>query len=122
MIAQELQATGSTVDKFCTHTGEVVTGSLLEAARNRVADWYEENAAAVKRDNPYAEHVTEGRKNWIFSKAISFAHRVRTGQECGFSVWQRINMALTSECVPLLPPEPKRDRRTYRDITRMYTD
>lgn len=88
--------------QFRTHTGEVVTGERLASALNAVADWYAENARAIRREDAYASHVTEETKERSLTEGLAFAEQVRRGEVGGFSVWQRINTHLTGECVALL--------------------
>lgn len=88
--------------QFRTHTGEIVRGAKLAAAVNAVADWYADNARAIRREDGYASHVTEQRKDELLAKGLAHAEEVRRGESCGFSVWQRINTHLTGECVALL--------------------
>ena len=87
---------------FRTHTGEMVTGERLASALNAVADWYAENARAIRREDTYASHVTEETKERLLTEGLAFAAQVRRGEVGGFSVWQRINTHLTGECVALL--------------------
>lgn len=89
--------------QFRTHTGEVIEGERLQAAIEKVADWYRDNSIAIRAEDCYADHVTEERKEEILEKGLAFAERVRAGEITGFSVWQRINTELTGECVALLP-------------------
>ncbi len=91
------------MDHFRTHTGEIVSGERLRAAINEVADWYADNARAIRREDLYASHVTEARKEESLARGLEFAEEVRRGEACGFSVWQRINTKLTGECIALLP-------------------
>lgn len=91
-----------TTTHFRTHDGRIVTGERLAAALNAVADWYAENARAVRREDAYAAHVTEETKERRLSDGLAFAEGVRAGERVGFSVWQRVNTHLTGECVALL--------------------
>lgn len=88
--------------QFRTHTGETVTGERLTAALNKVADWYAENARAIRKEDLYAGHVTEATKDAQLAKGLEFAEQVRRGEARGFASWQRINTELTGECVALL--------------------
>lgn len=91
--------------RFRTHTGELIEGEQLRAALNAVADWYEANARAIRREDCYASHVTETRKDELLNKGLEFAASVRRGEQLGFSVWQRLNAHITGECVAFLPKE-----------------
>ena len=86
-----------------THTGEQVTGERYTAARDKVADWYADNARAIRSSDCYAAHVTTEQKDSALAKGLAFAAGLKAGERYGFSVWQRINEELTGECVALLP-------------------
>ena len=88
---------------FRTHTGEIVTGDRLTAALNAVADDWAENARAIRREDRYASHVTEDRKDENLAQGLAYAEKIRRGEATGFTTWQRVNTALTGECVALLP-------------------
>lgn len=87
---------------FRTHTGEIVEGARLREALEAVADWYAENARAIRREDTYAAHVTEARKDESLERGLAFAEEVRRGKAMGFSVWQRVNLHLTGECIAFL--------------------
>lgn len=91
------------MQSFRTHTGEIVTGDRLAAALNAVADDWAENARAIRIEDAYASHVTEDAKDGYLAKGLEFAEQIRRGETTGFTTWQRINQALTGECVGLLP-------------------
>lgn len=91
---------------FRTHQGEVVKGKRLQAALNKVADFWAENAKAVRLEDAYADHVTEATKENILQQHLEQAERIRQGTEpMGFWLWQRVNEELTGECVAYLPKE-----------------
>lgn len=90
------------MQSFRTHTGEIITGERLTAALNAVADDHIENAHAVRAEDAYADHVTETRKHEILMWDLGFAEKIRRGQATDLTTWQRINQALTGECVALL--------------------
>lgn len=106
--------------QFRTHTGEIVNGARLQAAIEKVADWYAENARAIRREDGYAAHVTEATKEAQLAKGLAFAEQVRSGAAFGFSVWQRINTELTGECVALLST-PKEKTIARYDIVDKHT-
>lgn len=89
--------------KHITHNGEIVTSQKLKDALNSVANDWIELAYAIKNEDAYASHVTEETKQNILSQGLEQAERIRSGQESGFWVWQRINSKLTGECIALLP-------------------
>lgn len=87
---------------FRTHTGEIVTGARLQAARDAVADDWAAMAHAIRAEDAYASHVTEAAKDRYLADDLAFAEKIRRGETTGFTTWQRINTALTGECVALL--------------------
>lgn len=90
------------MNTFRTHTGEIVTGERLQAALNTVADDWAAMAHAIRKEDAYAPHVAEAAKDEYLAKGLAFAETIRRGETTGFTTWQRINSALTGECVALL--------------------
>lgn len=88
--------------KHTTHTGEVICGDRLVAARAKVASDWEEMARSIRSEDCYASHVTLAEKEENLRADLALADRIRTGAAGGFTIWQRINTELTGECVPLL--------------------
>lgn len=89
---------------FQTHTGEIVAGERLCAALNEVANDWAELAHAIRKENAYADHVTEEQKEANLLIHLGRAEEIRNGVNVNnFTVWQRINLVLTGECVALLP-------------------
>jgi hypothetical protein len=92
--------------KFITHKGEVVTGKRLERAFSSVADFWASNARAVRREDAYANHVTEETKEEILQRQLERSNNIRNMTEpMGFWLWQRINEQLTGKCVALFSHE-----------------
>ena len=87
---------------FRTHTGETVDGERLTAALASVANDWRELAYAIRREDLYASHVTEGAKIAALSRALERADRIAAGEIANFGTWQLVNMALTGECVALM--------------------
>lgn len=88
---------------FITHNNEEVSGEKLSAAVNKVADGMVESANK-KREESYADHVTEKQKDDILAKDLKYAEEVRRGEHLNnLSVAQRINYELTGETLPILP-------------------
>lgn len=85
------------------HTGEVVSGDRYVAARDKVADWFADNARHVRAEDPYAAHVTTEQKDARLAETLAWSDAIRAGEAYGFTVWQRINAELTGECVAFLP-------------------
>ena len=91
------------MNSFITHTGEVITGSRLDAAIAKAAAFYAANAHAILKEDAYASHVTPEQKQAYLIEALEGAAIVRGGVVNSFAAWQRINTELTGECVGKLP-------------------
>ena len=89
--------------KFQTSTGETVTGKRLQKALNSVADEWLRNAINMRLSCDYASHVTEVEKDEILKTNIDLTIKIRNGESRGFTIWQRVNLKLTGDCVALLP-------------------
>lgn len=89
-------------DTFRTHTGELVTGQRLTAALASVASDWVDLAHAIRREDAYASHVTEADKDSYLAADLALAERIRNGEVKSFTIWQRVDTALTGECVALL--------------------
>ena len=75
----------------------------VQSARESVANWWADNARAIRQSDCYASHVTEETKDEMLTRGLETAERVRRGEmDCNFTIWQRINTELTGECVALL--------------------
>ena len=89
---------------FKTHKDETVTGEALQKARNTVADFWRDNAIAIRKEDLYAKHVSEETKEKRLQDQLAQAERIRAGTEpMGFWLWQRLNTELTGECIAFLP-------------------
>jgi retron-type reverse transcriptase len=88
--------------EFITHTGEVVTGEVLQKALNKVANDWERIGRNIRKEDKYAPHVTEDKKEANLIRFIETAESIREGNVCSFTIWQRVNQAITGECVALL--------------------
>lgn len=91
---------------FRTHTGEIVEGERLISALAKVAADKRENAHALRAEDPYAAHVTEARKDEALREDLALADRIEAGEVKSFATWQRVNEALTGECVALFGEKP----------------
>lgn len=91
------------INSFKTHAGEIVSGSRLQAALDTVANWYCDNAYAIREQDEYASHVTEETKEQRLREGLLKAERIRTGDIDNLSIRQRIDTVLTGKCVALLP-------------------
>lgn len=77
-----------------------MSGERLECALAAVADDLIESAYKIRRENKYADHVTDEKKEANLQAMLDRAFRIRSGQEhMGLWLWQRVNMKLTGECV-----------------------
>jgi len=90
------------IDTFRTHTGELVTGPRLTAALASVASDWAGMAHAIRQEDAYASHVTEADKDSYLAADLAMAERIRNGEVKSFTIWQRVDTALTGECVALL--------------------
>lgn len=89
---------------FRDHTGKTHAAPVAQAARERVADDWVQNARAIRSEDHYAPHVSEETKDDRLAESIAFAEEIRRGNMDGnFTAWQRINAKLTGECVAFLP-------------------
>lgn len=84
-----------------THTGEIIRGDRVRAARAKVADDWDALAHAIRSEDAYASHVTTEEKEANLRAELLRADEIRSGDAGGFTIWQRINAELTGECVPL---------------------
>lgn len=89
--------------KHITHKRETINGQILQNALNKVSDFYLKNAYMIRKEDRYADHVTEQQKDEYLLEGLEFASSVKSGNKTGFSVWQRVNTEITCECVTLLP-------------------
>lgn len=89
--------------RHVTHTGEIITGERVQLALNIVAQFWLDNAYAVRKQDQYASHVTTKQKDHNLSQGIKHSQAVKNGQDYGFTTWQRLNNELTGECVAFLP-------------------
>jgi len=88
--------------KFRTHTGEIVTGEKLQKAIDEVAEYYRKLAVAIRKEDCYASHVTEEKKDQNMQEMIASADKLKDNLH-NFTIWQKINTALTGECIGFLP-------------------
>lgn len=88
---------------FRTHTGEIVRGDRLVAACEKVANDLIKLANDIRKEDAYANHVSEEMKDQILADDLQFAESVRIGKQFSVTIWQRVNTELTGECVALLP-------------------
>ena len=91
------------IEKFQTHTREIVKGRRLKDALNHVADFWRDNAIAIRESDDYASHVTEARKDENMNSQIRSSEYIRAGHVESFTISQRVNTYLTGECIALLP-------------------
>lgn len=93
------------MNTFRTHTGEIVTGDRLAVACAKVADDWADLGRAIRAADNYAPHVTEAKKDFDLARMLNAADAIRQGEINSFTIWQRVNTAVTGECVALLGKE-----------------
>lgn len=87
---------------FRTHTGETIEGERLQAALTKVANDWRDLARAIRKEDRYASHVTETRKEEALHDMLQRADEIEAGDVRSFTIWQRVNTELTGICVALL--------------------
>lgn len=86
--------------QFRTHSGEIITGPRLTDAINAVADDWANLSHAIRRENAYASHVPDAKKESILQEGLVYAEEIRAGEHLNnFTIWQRVNEKLTGECI-----------------------
>lgn len=88
--------------EFRTHTGEIATGQQLQVALNKVADDLTDWSLRIRQEDGYAKHVTDNQKEDNLHAALAGAASIREGNITSFTIWQRVNQALTGESIPFL--------------------
>ncbi len=88
---------------FQTHTGEIIKGKRLQAARDSVCNDLIKLAHDIREEGLYGDHVTKEEKDKIMQDSIIAARRVKLGYVDNMTVAQRLNTVLTGECIDLLP-------------------
>ena len=73
------------------------------AACKKVASDWRDLAHAIRKDDAYASHVTEDRKEADLQAMLLDADTIESGEVKSFTIWQRVNTELTGECVAFLP-------------------
>lgn len=89
------------MQRFRTHTGEIVTGPRLVAACAKVANDWRGLARAIRKENRYAPHVADETKEKSMLAMLARADEIEAGDTASFTIWQRVNFELTDECVAL---------------------
>jgi hypothetical protein len=90
--------------KFKTSNGEIVEGPRLQAALETVANFWADNGRRIRTEDLYASHVTAEQKETNLRNQLARAEEIRAGIKINnFTIWQRINVELTGECVAFLP-------------------
>ena len=87
---------------FKTHDGREVYGKDLQIALNKVSDDLVQLAQDIRKEDAYANHVTETEKDQYMFKMLGRAFNIRNGRIDSFSTWQDVNTAITGECVAFL--------------------
>lgn len=73
-----------------------------------VADDWRNLAHAIRKEDAYASHVTNETKEANLQTMLSQADTIEAGTINNFTIWQRVNLVLTGECVAFLPKEASR--------------
>lgn len=87
---------------FRTHNGEIITGPRLDNALNAVANDWAQLSHDIRHCGDYADHVTEEEKDRYLAEGLATAETIRNGTIDSFTIWQRVNTAITGKCVALL--------------------
>lgn len=88
--------------KFLTSDNEIIQGTKLQNALNKVADDWEKLGYDILKENAYADHVTQETKDKNLQSHIDLAKTIRSGEITSFTIWQRVNKELTGKCIGLL--------------------
>lgn len=88
--------------QFRTHAGEIVEGERLNAALAKVSDDWRQLGFDIANEDAYAPHVTQAEKDANLKSTLEEADAIQAGKVQSFTIWQRVNEALTGECVALL--------------------
>lgn len=84
-------------------TKTLFTPEELQAAREQVARFFEDNAQKIKVQDSYAAHVTARKKQKNLQRSLQWAQEIREGKHDGnFTVAQRMQVCLTGDCTPFL--------------------
>lgn len=90
--------------KHKTHEGETIEGKRVIDAMKDVCNYWRKLAHEIRKEDPYAKHVTEAQKDEILQQSLIRANDLESGKiNPTFTDWQRINTALTGNCVAFLP-------------------
>lgn len=75
----------------------------MQEVLSKVANDWEQLGYDIKKQNLYANHVTEEIKEKDLQRHIDTANEIRNGVINSFTIWQKVNTELTGNCVALLP-------------------
>lgn len=76
----------------------------VQNAREVVAKDWAEMVQSVRKEDPFASHVTEAEKDDFLAEGLSFAKSIAKGwHDNNFTIWQRLIEILTGKCPALLP-------------------
>jgi hypothetical protein len=79
------------------------THPRFKEACSKVAKDWRELCRAIRIEDEYAAHVTEAQKDKDLSEGLALADEIERGEINSFTIWQRVNLELTGECVAFLP-------------------
>jgi hypothetical protein len=84
--------------------GKILTKDDLNKALKQVSKDIIENAIAVRKEDLYADHITEDQKDKYLKDCIEYAKEVLEGKHnSNFTIWQRVNYIFTWDSIALLP-------------------
>lgn len=76
----------------------------VQAAREYVAENWRKMGYQSFLGNDYPPHITLQQKACFLKRDLVYADKIQKGEVDGcFTVWQRIYLVLTGECVAFLP-------------------
>jgi hypothetical protein len=92
------------MNSFRTHQGRRVKGKELQLALYSVGEDLINLAIRIRKENAYADHVTEETKERILQDSLAIAYGIQKGMTMGCGLWflQRLNTKLTGECIAIL--------------------
>ena len=94
------QSCGSRLDVPASPSA--IAGGRLQAALTQVANDWRELAHAIYKEDHYASHVAEEHKAQYRDEMLARADAIEAGEIESFTIAQRVDTALTGECVALL--------------------
>ena len=93
---------------FRTHKGNIVSGVELSIAIDKVCDECVANAYAIRKEDTYADHISETQKDEFLERDLNYYEQIRKlahSDNLGYKVWflQKLDFILTGESIAILP-------------------